>query len=529
MTLAKSFDKDIFISYCRADNDDPMGEGWIELFHKILRIRLIQLLGARSPEEEPTFWRDNRLEGNEELAGVLAEELCKVALVISVMSRSYIKSYWCLREIEAFCRAAELRGGIALSNNKQRIFKVLKDDVPRDEHPDVLRGQTGFPFYVIDRERQRPVPFTLTKGDDNNARAKRVIDDLAYSIIDTLNAINEVLGGASSTASPAASKTPCAAITAGAAGTVYLAECELEDERQLVRRALEDAGVTVLPAGELPVRKPEEFKQTVREALAKCEVSVHIVAATRSLVLRGEVEDTVYLQNQLAAERSARGGLARLIWLPPGLEVAKDEKRQQAFVEMLQRDPAAQQGAEVLTVPLQGLIAQTQTTLKKQLDAKARKPESVDTGDTPARVYLIYEAKDYEPVDPLKQCLLDQGIDVIERLSDPSVTSEQLQADHKQNLIDCDAAIVYLGSAGEPWAKALLSDVLKCGGWPDKSSPLRAKAIYLAEPGDAPANTYKQNYLRKPGFMSVDGRAGFSAAKLQPFVDGLKQTAVAAR
>ena len=532
MTFAKSFEKDIFISYCHADNDDPMGEGWIELFHRILRSRLIQLLGARVPEEEPTIWRDNRLQGNDEFAGVLADELRKVALVVSVMSPSYVKSDWCRREIEAFCSAAASRGGIVVGGNKGRILKVLKDPVPPDDQPEEMKGQTGFPFYVKDPELQRPVQFTLTKGDDTNALAKKVINDLAYSIIATLQAVNEVADTGANTAA-----TPAAATVAPAAGTVYLAECELEDERQQVRRALEDRGVTVLPAGDLPGRKPEEFKQTVREALAQCDVSVHMVAATRSRVLRGEVEDTVYLQNQLAAERSAGGGLLRLIWLPPGLEVSNDDERQQAFVGMLQRDPAAQQGAEVLTVPLQGLIAQTRNALKKQLDAMARKAAPASTGlanmgDTAgiaARVYVIFDPKDVERVDPLKQYLLDQGFDVIERITDPRVTSEQLQADHKQNLIDCDAAIVCLGSAGEPWAKALLSDVLKCSGWPDKGSPLCAKAIYLAEPDDVPANSYKLNYKRKIGFVSCDCRTGFAAAELRAFVDMLRQAVGAVR
>jgi TIR domain len=523
MALAKSFDKDIFISYCHTDNDDLGGEGWIELFHKSLRSRLVQLLGARVPEEEPSIWRDNRLQGNHEFADVLADELRKVALVVSVMSPSYIKSDWCRREIKAFCDAAATRGGIVVGGNKGRLLKVLKDPVPPDDQPEEVKGQIGFQFYTTDTERKWPIPFTLTKGDDTNAKAKLVIDDLAHSIIATITAVNEIPVASAATA-PAlmpATVTP-------AAGTVFLAECELDEERQQLRRALEDMGVTVLPAGDLPGRRPEEFKQTVRDALARCDVSVHMVAATRSRVLRGEVEDTVYLQNELAAERSANGSLRRLIWLPPGLEISQDDARQQAFVGRLQRDPAAQQGAEVLTVPLQGLIAQTHNLLKKQRGAKEQ-PARVETNDTPACVYLIFDPKDNERVDPLKQYLLDQGFDVIERVSDPTATSEDLQADHKQNLIQADAAIVYLGSAGELWAKALLSDVQKCGGWPDKQTPLRAKAIYLGEPGEAPANSYKQNYLRKVGFVSLDGRTGFSPAAVSPFIAGLKQTAGVAR
>lgn len=534
MPLAKAFEKDIFISYCHADNEDPMGDGWVELFHKILRTRLIQILGARVPEEQPTFWRDDSLQGNDEFADVLADKLRDVALVVSVMSPSYVKSDWCRREIEAFCSAATLRGGVVVGENKGRILKVLKDPVPRDEHPDVLKGQTGFPFYTMDPERQRPVPFTLTKGDETIALAKRVIDDLAYSIIATLQAVNEYMPEALRTSVPVPVPMPgsvpatAAMPVAGApgaaapsAGTVFLAECELEEERQQLRRDLEARGVTVLPAGDLPVRKPDEFKHTVREALAQCDVSVHLVAATRSLVLRGEVEDTVSLQNQLAAERSAEGALRRVIWLPPGLEVAADDERQRAFVDMLQRDPAAQRGAEVLTVPLQGLIEHVHTALRKQLDAKARKPEPARADGVPVQVYLITDPADIEAADPLRQALIDQGFDVLERLSDPGATPEQMQADHKQNVVDCAAAIVYVGAAGENWAKSLFGEIQKANGWRDPAAPLRARAIYLAAPADA----YKAKYLRKAGFTTIDAREGFAAPLLQPFVDEVHATA----
>ena len=49
---------DIFISYAHLD-DKPLTEGqkgWITKFHRILQVRLGQLLGV-----EPTIWRDPKL------------------------------------------------------------------------------------------------------------------------------------------------------------------------------------------------------------------------------------------------------------------------------------------------------------------------------------------------------------------------------------------------------------------------------------------------------------------------------------
>lgn len=510
MPLTRAFEKDIFISYCHADNVDAMGEGWIELFDRALRNRLVQLLGARTPEEEPRIWRDESLQGNDEFAAVLGEKLSQVALVVSVMSPSYVKSEWCMREIDEFCKAAAARGGVVLGN-KGRVLKVLKDPVPREEHPEVLKGQTGYPFYKLDPGQSRPIPFTLTKGDETIALAKRVIDDLAYSIIETLKAVNQIV--APGVAAPVAPPAAAAALAQG--GTVYLAESDLDDERQQIRRSLEAHGITVLPAGDLPVRKPEEFKQQVREALAQSDLAVHMVAGARSLVLRGETEDTVYLQNQIAAEQSAERGLPRLVWLPPGLQVDPDDARQQKFVADLERDPATRRGAQVLSVPLQGLITQVQDTLSRQLRARTQPAASVTATDLPTPVYLIADDADTEAVDPLRQFLVDQGFDVLERLSDDSATPQQKQDDHKNNLVACEGAIVFVGASGESWMKTMLGEVQKANGWRDTADPLRWRAICLGPP----ASPYKLKYLRKAGFLTVDARDGLGPAALQPLLE----------
>ena len=524
MTLARTFEKDIFISYCHADNEDPMGEGWIELFHRILRVRLKQILGAREAHEEPVIWRDNRLLGNEEFAERLVDELQQVALVVSVLSASYVKSTWCKSEIETFCRAAAARGGLTVGS-KTRIFKVLKDPVPREDHPLVLQGQIGYEFFTIDRDTQRPTQFTLTKGDETIARAKVVIDDLAYSIIDTLKAVDlasaalppPALNGVARPAGPAA---PAALAAPANCGTVYLAEThyELDDQRLQVRRALEARGVKVLPAGDLPLRNPAEFRQAVLEALALSDVAVHMIGARRSLVLPNESEDTVFVQNQLAAQRCGAGGLRRVIWLPSDLQVPADDPRQAEFVDTLRRDREAQKGAELLRGPLQGLITGIDDALKKQREAAARPQPVVATAAAaaPVGVYLVWHPDDSAEIEPLRQHLFECGFDLLEPLSDPEATEAEIAAAHKMNLVDCSAAIVCVGKARELWMKAMLSELHKAVGLRE-GTPLRARAVYLAPP---PAGAFKQN-LRLQSVMVLDGRAGFTPEVLQPFVDRL--------
>ena len=191
MTYTSGFDRDIFISYCHTDNENPLGLGWIEVFHNLLLIRLRQILGSRAPEEEPSIWRDARLQGNDEFSAVLEDELQRVALVISILSPSYVRSEWCNREVREFCQAAEARGGLAI-DNKARIFKVLKTPVAREQHPPALQSQIGYEFFTVDRQTMIPREFTLMPGDANGARALEVINDLAYHVKATLDAVNAV-------------------------------------------------------------------------------------------------------------------------------------------------------------------------------------------------------------------------------------------------------------------------------------------------------------------------------------------------
>ncbi len=506
MTYASAFERDIFISYCHTDNENPLGLGWIEVFHKILLIRMKQILGARVPQEEPSIWRDTRLQGNDAFASVLEEELRKVALVVSILSPSYVRSEWCAREVSAFCQAAEERGGLTVGN-KTRIFKVLKTPVDRDQHPPALQSQIGYEFFTLDKETKIPREFTLIPGDGNAAKALEVINDLAYHIKATLDAVNQGLR-----ATPDVLQLP-----PPTRRSVYLAETsfELDDQRNQIRRELEARGVRVLPEGDLPVRHPLQFRQAVNEALAQCDLSVHMVAPERSLVLTGEVHDTVYLQNQMAAERCTRSDLTRLIWIPEGLTPREEDTRQRQFITMLHCDPEAQKNAEILTNPVQALIARIHDLLRKLDEPKKRPAPSPAAARARSLLYLIAHPDDVQMSEPLRETLFDCGFEVLDALSDPNATEKEIFESHKMNLIDCDAAIVCFGKASEFWMRSQQSDAQKAIGWRE-GKPMKARAIYLGPPDTPP-----KIRLRSHDYLVLDGRTGFDAKILTPLLETL--------
>jgi hypothetical protein len=512
MTQSVASNKNIFISYSHTDNENPLGEGWIEQFHEVLRTRLKQLLGARDPEDEPSIWRDKELQGNEEFADVLYEKLGQVAITISILSPSYVASDWCRREIEEFVKAAEAHGGLTV-DNKTRLFKVLKTPVDRERHPEPLRGQLGYEFYLLDKDTGQAREFTLLKGDSHTALALERFNDLAHSIVNTLAALQTTLA---ETSGPQDTTEPEREATLSPQDTprpsVYLAETsfDLDEEQRKVRRELESRGYRVVPEGELPIRNPEQFNSAVREALGSCKLSIHMIGAHRAAGVAGESEDTVALQNQVAAELSSDTGLERLIWLPPNLE-SKDELNQR-FIERLQRDPTAQSNAEVLQVPIQELITVIHDTLEKQEKSKGQGNGKSDRRS----IYVCYAQEDEEKVHPLIAHLFDNGFDLLQPLLDPNAADGEILEIHKRNLADCNATVLFADNAGEFWLKTQMSEVQRASAWRG-GRPMAARAIYIG-----PNMITARNRILTHDFV-IEGCESFAPEALAPFLAALTQ------
>src|SRR5262249_15587552 len=137
-------------------------------------------------------------------------------------------------------------------------------------------------------------------------------------------------------------------------GRVYLAETsfDLREEREAIKRDLVRNGYDVLPDEPLPLFATD-FEAFVSEQLSRCILSVHLIGHRYGVVPDGASRSLVALQEELAARRSEAGGLPRLIWMAPGLEV--EDGRQRELVKYLQTSPGVHAHAELLQIPLEDL------------------------------------------------------------------------------------------------------------------------------------------------------------------------------
>ena len=518
MSSSTAKEKKVFISYCHDDNDEVLGDQWVEQFHRYLGTRLKQILGRGN---EPEIWRDKVLQGNQDFADVLVEELHTSAVLISVLTPSYVESEWCRREVEEFARAAEASGGVKIGENQKRIFKVEKTPVDRSRHPPILQGQTGYRFYIKDTEKGRPSELALAADNpEKRAKALEVIEDLAYHIIGTLKAMAGLEAPADSpdsADSSEAAEKPVPAVDESRP-VIYLAETSFDvaEDRTEVRRELQGQGFRVVPEGHLPVTSPDQFDDAVRECLEQSQLVVHMIGTELAHSPAGHRDDVVVLQNRLAAEYSSENAIKREIWLPIGC--SSDDETQQAFIDSLQRDPAMQGGADVVQGSVQELITNILDAAKKiekekQKSSEAPQPSTSDDAAVRRSIYVCYSREDKESIDPLLDYLFENGFDCLEPpWLDEAAKDQQLVARHKESVGACDAMLVFTENGTESWLKSQVSELLKAPHYRD-NRPLLARAIYLGG-GMSDVKVRTRDLI-------IRDEGGFSPESLAPFLEQL--------
>lgn len=455
---------DVFISYSHFDDQPLTQTGWVTEFHRMLEIRLSQLLG-----EQPAIFRDPKLRGNDYFDDVLLNALPEVALLVTVLSPRYIKSEWCVKELEEFCRAAQSAVGPRVGD-RSRIFKVIKTHVSRDKHPRELSGLTGYEFYREDHATGRPKEF-VEGSHEFWAR----LDDLAYDMHELLQAMCD-----------SSAKQP--------ADTLYLAEVtsDLEDRRDRLRRVFRDQHA-VVPDRPLPLKMPDVSAQ-ITGYLDRAKLSVHLVGEPYGVVPEGAEESIASLQTKLAE----RAGFLRVIWVPPGLQPT--DVRQQQFLSRLRNEIAGQDGVEYV----ESTLDEVERVVRDKLTQPLPQKPAGRGDDKPPRVYMICDPADFAAMEPLSDFLYNRGLETI---VPPTQGDQQaLDEDHIQSLLVCDAVLIYWGAGNDFWLRKKLRDLQKIAGY-GRTEKFRARAVYVAPPGNTAKDrfrTHEAAVLRPSGQVEDD-------------------------
>ena len=486
-----NFKNNIFISYSHIDKD------WVDDMHKRLKGRLTEMLG-----EEPHIWRDINLKSHEHFAGVLVVELLETAFLVSVLSPGYVKSEWCLRELDEFCRNAAKYGGIRV-NNKSRIFKVIKSPIEDFDCPPILRDLLkeclDYEFYEREKLSGKLREFRTDLGEDSLLKFYGKLEDLIFDIRDFVKC------------------QPITSPQTGRESKIYLAETtpDLSEERNEIKRTLQYHGYRVLPDDNLPFEN-SAFEEKVKWYLDMSLLSIHLIGSDHTVMpVEEQLRSRLNLQHQLAAERVSkqhelamnRGDndpqYSRLIWMPEGLQ-AQDASYQQ-FLSYLQNDPGVYEGADVLSGTK---LEDFKTIIQKRL-----KYQEESAGDgLHKRIYVICDKQDLPAVTPLRSYLENE---LKYEVLLPFKESSEIVSGHKDNLRLCDAVLIFYGSTNTINYK--LKDLRRIDYTRD-NKPLLAKGIYVS----GPETEHKRDF-RTDEALVMKNFGGFSPESIKPLLEVIER------
>jgi hypothetical protein len=487
-----AYEGDAFISYAHLDNRvlSDGQTGWVASLQRALETRVAQLAGR-----EAHVWWDPELRGNEVFSDILIERLRKVAALVAIVSPGYINSKWGRRELTEFCRAAEERGGLKLGD-QARVFKVLKTLVPLEQHPPELQPFLGYEFYKIEPDTGRVRELSEIFGPEAEQEFLLKLDDLAHDLCRLLEEMHD--DRASSFVQPQQG------------GRVYLGETthDLRPQRDALRRALQQHGYTVLPARTLPLVKTE-LEDAVREDLASCRMSIHMFGSTYGVVPEGAQESLQEIQSELAGERRDSGPFSRLLWIPQGLAIG--DERQRLLLDRLRFDRGMRPDTDLLETSFEDLRTLIAARLKE-----SQKPAAAPAAVTPkpgmASLYLVYDQRDEGAVTPWAD-LLFQSFEVVYPLFEGD--ERDIREAHEDALRQCDAVLLFYGSANEAWLRRKLTEVQKSPG-NGRTKPAPEVCVLQAPPRTPAKERFRTHYCHVVAQWN-----GCDAAPLQPFISAL--------
>ncbi len=477
---------DVLLNYAAID-DFPLHDGkpgWVSQLHRNLEVRMEQLSGdkvriARLPEDaiSPV------------IEAKLLEHVPQAKAMISVVSPPFIKSEVCRREVEQFWNGAERTGGRYIED-KSRLLKVLKTAVSEQQMPrqlvDIFAPLFGFEFFELDAETGRVREFDETFGPALKQRFFERVYDLAYDGCQVLSLLKQVRTRDVPRAAPDPNRR-----------WVYLATTtsDVADERDRIKRELLERGHIVLPDAPLPMLS-RDVETMVRDCLTRCTIAIHLLGQRYGVTPEDSWESIPALQLRLTADRSLAPELERLIWMPGGEESA--DERQRAFVRRVQEDPALHDRAEIIA----GNLNLLKKDLIRRLAPPEEKPKPPVTARSPGgapKLYLICDRKDEAAVEALEDYLFAEGLEVML----PAFDGEDADAAalHQDNLLTCDAVLVYYGAAPRAWVDIKLRELLKATGY-GRETPIGLQAVYIAPPDDRRKERFQSHQagvIRQPG------------------------------
>lgn len=457
MAYVPKYKNDVFISFALADNvrPSPDARGWVTRFADDLKVAL----GCWGITEELNFFF-SKPDGHYQLHQ-FAEDARDAAILVAVASPGYVapraegrKSFG-IQEFEAFVETDPTGERVFIASPLPYLFY--------EGLPPLLKNKVPIDFWSkSDGTPMRLSPTTPQKQDIYEQR----INDLARSISQRLIALRAAAaaGGApafptptivvpptASAQAPAAAPAQTVAVSPAPAAApprapapqapkavpVLLARAtdDLAEEREQVRRYLEQYGVLVLPPSNEYPPTQAEFEAGFAALLSSKQAPLFVQ------LLSKDAGEHPHGHAQLQARMAAQAKLPVLQWRHPQLDVdAIADETQKTLLN----------GATVMADSLETfksrIVSTAEELAKPKPDAPAERPPQDGK-----MVFINYFPSDEAIADIIKRAVERHGHFPFKPAA--LVSPAEIRKDLENGIVNCDALFVVYGMATPVWVQ----------------------------------------------------------------------------
>ena len=419
MGFVPGYAVDVFISYTHLDDQAVKGEvGWVSDLHDRLAIQLGVALGST-----PAIWRDQRMGAGTRLSAALERSIRDSAILLPIISPSYVNSEWCVWELKGFTSGERRRGPLAVDDVSRVVPVVRRPPLDDPSWTALVSDTLRMDFYGTDTQTQLIQEMSL----GSEARATR-IDNLAQSLAKTLKAMRRArttyLGAAPPSLQPQRAKLQ-RELEANNYAVLFASEDNSAGAVDGVGVAMAQAGLSVLFADDTP---NDVNADAASHAVAAAEVTAAGAAAVRQIMVR---------------HQSGKQSVSDQAW--------RD-------IEKLVEAPH-----------VDVLVNSTTETVKETVIAALESGRTSRTEDATKRVYFICGHADHPLLEGvsargIRDELQRHGVEVKLPLAEGSSRAE-FSRHNRQKLKECNAVLLYWGASPQVWFEERLSELQQAVGW----------------------------------------------------------------
>jgi hypothetical protein len=468
---------DIFISYARDDDvsppDRPDRKGFVTFLDESVQYEFRDL-----GPDRPKIWRDvKRISDGDQFTPEIETALKEASFLVVVLSPNWMASHWCNRELESFVK---YHGPDGIS---ERIIVVGKRYIDPNKRPALLQGQTGFEFYVRNRDPDDIAGDTefFDRGEPTDNRYWQKLKGLTAHLLKR-----------KPTPPPAATYPP-------SGRTIYVAKpaSDMRVGYDRIVSELTGRGHTVVPAPleDIPLKSAVDVIET---ALSSAEISIHLLGEKTGDAPEDQ-PPMVKLQLARAAARVGKvdgGKFHRLVWAPSLWSVPSGAGQPPQETVRHPVDVLAKFDSQVPSDKVEGdSLSKFVDFINQHLVAIAppRLPSSLQASPSgEISLYLYHSPEDSDYALNLAQALQQRKLEALLPVFDGP--DAEIKSFNGKQLAQCDAVILCWASASEVWVRAQASGLRN---WQElgRKQQFSYRAVVAAPP---PGNRKKAGKLLFP-------------------------------